>query len=110
MEIDKRLELLKEIESIRKKLAEPSVVHRFPFVTYTMATLSSIVGVNNIAMGIALIAKKGVTPLTTIMLALGFIITFFQWFFIANHNYNKRLLLIYEALLVNNSKDSNSVT
>ena len=110
MEIEKRIEILKEVESVRKKLAEPSLVHRFSFVTYSLATLSSIVGIYDIAMGIAIIAKKGVTPITTIMLTLGFIFTFFQWFYIANHNYNKKLLLIYEALLANNSKDSNSVT
>jgi len=108
METEKRLEILKEIESIRKKLSEPSVVHRYPFVTYTMAIFTSIVGIYYIAMVIAKIGKGGVTPLSVIMLLVGFVIIIVQWFFIASHNYNKRLLLIYEALLANNSKESNS--
>ncbi len=105
MEAGKRIEILKEVELVRKRLAEPSIVHRYSAVTYSLAIGTSIVGIYDIALMISKIAQDGVALITTIMLAIGFLLPALQWYFIANTIYNKKLLLIYEALLSNNSKE-----
>ena len=105
MQIEKRLTILKEIESTRKKIAQPTMWQKFPVINYFFALLSTFFGVYSVAIVIEKIGKNGVTPFSVLFLFLGFVFISIQWFIIASQNYNKKLLLIYEALLADNSNE-----
>ena len=109
MEIEKRLAILKELESTKKKISVPTMWQKNPIVNYLSAIISTFVGVYFVAVIIEQIGKKGVTPVLVVFLFIGIIFMSLQWFIIATQNYNKKLLLIYEALLANNSNENDSV-
>ncbi len=109
MQIEKRLAILKEVESTMKKITVPTFWQKSPIFNYISAIISTFVGVFFVAVVIEKIGKFGVTPFFVFLLFSGFIFMSFQWFIIATQNYNKKLLLIYEALLANDSQEKDSV-
>jgi K+-sensing histidine kinase KdpD len=105
MQPEIRLEILKEIEAVKKRLEEPAMFYKKSLSLAVIAAfLTTIVGIYASAVVIAAIAKHGVSYKEIAMLFVAIVLIASQWYFIARHQFDKRLLLVYEALLSNNSK------
>lgn len=105
MQPEIRLEILKEIEAVKKRLEEPAMFYKKSLSLAVIAAfLLTILGIYVSASVIVAIAQHGVSYKEIAVLFVAIVLIASQWYFIARHQFDKRLLLIYEALISNDSK------
>ncbi len=100
MQPEKRIRILKELTAAKKRLEEPTPFKGSIIPSTIFALISTFFGVCVFAFAIDIIAKHGVSFQSVLLLFLGFVFLSAQWYFIARYHFNRKLLLIYEALLV----------
>ena len=105
MQPEKRIEILKEVEAVKKRLEEPNMFKkRRSLLSVVGAFLTTLVGIYLFAKVIDMIAKHGISYFDIVFLFIAIVFITSRWYFIARRQFDKRLLLIYEALLSNDSK------
>ncbi|MFZ1977502.1 MAG: hypothetical protein WAV76_06055 [Bacteroidota bacterium] len=109
MQPEKRIEILMEVEALKKAVKEPNMFTKKSLLLSVMgAFLVTLCGLYMFVKVVDLIVKDGISYIVVVFLFIAIVFIVSPWYFIVRHQINKRLLLIYEALLSNDSETSAS--